>query len=604
MERILINQKNSKEETLKQICKDLNNRLDSFPTGLCPVDVTLSFLKLCECNTCGKCVPCRVGLKQLDKTINNILDGKGKLSDLDTIEKTSKVILESADCILGKKAAEIVLTSVKSFKDDYLLHIENDDCIANHNSSIPCVENCPAHVDIPGYISLIENGKYEDAVKLIRKDNPLPISCAYVCEHPCEEICRRTNLDYPINIRGLKKFAVDNAKKVKIKQNTNRTNKKIAIIGGGPSGITCAYYLNQMGHDVTIFEKRNILGGMLQYGIPNYRLPKKLLQDEIENILEGITVKTNFNIDEKSYKDIEKKYDAVYIAIGAHGDKKLGCDGEDEEYVIPAVKMLSDIGEGIKYDFTNKKVLVVGGGNVAMDAARSSIRCKAEKVTIVYRRRKEDMTALAEEVEGAMAEGCEILELAAPKSISKGIKKGLYVKPQMISTFSKGRPAPKDAEEDEYLLEADVIIMAIGQDIISKPFEACGIETKRNTIVCDLRQKTNKEKVFVGGDCATGPSSAINAIAAGKNAAANIDNYLGYNHQICSDVEIPNASFKDNIATGRLTIKQREVNSRIKDFELIEKPISNMDAKQEASRCLRCDHYGCASFKGGFKNQW
>ena len=604
MERILINQKNNKEETLKQICKDLNNRLDSFPTGLCPVDVTLSFLKLCECNTCGKCVPCRIGLKQLDKLINNILDGNGKLEDLDTIENTSKVILESADCILGKKAAEIVLTSIKSFKDDYLLHIENDDCIASHDSSVPCVENCPAHVDIPGYISLIENGKYQDAVKLIRKDNPLPIACAYVCEHPCEEICRRTNLDYPINIRGLKKFAVDNAKKDKIVQNKNRTKKKIAVIGGGPSGITCAYYLNQMGHNVTIFEKRNKLGGMLQYGIPNYRLPKDLLKDEIDTILKGIEVKTNINVDEKTFNNIKKKYDAVYIAIGAHGDKKLGCDGEDEDYVIPAVKMLGDIGEGIKYDFTNKKILIVGGGNVAMDAARSSIRCGADKVTIVYRRRKQDMTALLEEIEGAMAEGCEILELAAPISVSTGPKKGLYVKPQMISTFSKGRPSPKNADEDEYLLEADVIIMAIGQDIISKPFELCGIETKRNNILCNNKQMTNVDKVFVGGDCQTGPSTAINAIAAGKNAAANIDNYLGYNHLIDCDVDIPNARFVDNIATGRMVIKQREVNSRIKDFELIEKPISKQEVKQESQRCLRCDHYGCASFKGGLKKQW
>ena len=262
--------------------------------------------------------------------------------------------------------------------------------------------------------------------------------------------------------------AGDNAGIVPVPECEPDTGKKVAIIGGGPGGLSAAYYLALMGHKVTIFEQRKQLGGMLRYGIPNYRFPRKKLDEEIDSILStGIEVKKNISVGKDiSFDDITDEYDATYISIGAHADKKMGIEGEDARSgIISAVEMLRAIGDGDMPDYTGKRVIVIGGGNVAMDVARSSIRLGASKVSIVYRRRKADMTALEEEVVGAEAEGCDVLELMSPvriKQDEEGNAIGLVVKPQMISKVSHGRPAPKAASKDEILLESDLIVVAIG----------------------------------------------------------------------------------------------------------------------------------------------
>ena len=277
-------------------------------------------------------------------------------------------------------------------------------------------------------------------------------------------------------------MAVDNSGIVPVPECEAPTGKKVAIIGGGPGGLSAAYYLALMGHKVTIFEQRKQLGGMLRYGIPNYRFPRKKLDEEIDSILStGIEVKKNISVGKDiSFDDITKEYDATYISIGAHADKKIGIEGEDAKSgITSAVEMLRAIGDGDMPDYTGKKVIVIGGGNVAMDVARSSIRLGASKVSIVYRRRKADMTALEEEVEGAEAEGCDVLELMSPvriKQDEEGNAIGLIVKPQMISRVSHGRPAPKAAAKDEVLLESDLIVVAIGQGIETKSFEEHGIK--------------------------------------------------------------------------------------------------------------------------------
>ena len=283
-------------------------------------------------------------------------------------------------------------------------------------------------------------------------------------------------------------MAVDNSGIVTVPECEAPTGKKVAIIGGGPGGLSAAYYLALMGHKVTIFEQRKQLGGMLRYGIPNYRFPRKKLDEEIDSILStGIEVKKNISVGKDiSFDDITKEYDATYISIGAHADKKIGIEGEDAKSgITSAVEMLRAIGDGDMPDYTGKKVIVIGGGNVAMDVARSSIRLGASKVSIVYRRRKADMTALEEEVEGAEAEGCDVLELMSPvriKQDEEGNAIGLIVKPQMISRVSHGRPAPKAAAKDEVLLESDLIVVAIGQGIETKSFEEHGIKVQRGVI--------------------------------------------------------------------------------------------------------------------------
>ena len=614
--RLTILTKDKAQVTMESLYQDLERRIVASPPGLCPVDLTRSFIKMCLAQSCGKCVPCRVGLRQLARLFDNVLDGEANEETVENIKLTAEGIYYSADCAIGYEAAKLALKSVDGCIDDFESHIHNGFCSCNSNQPVACVKSCPAGVDIPGYIALVQQGRYADAVRLIRRDNPMPTTCAYICEHPCENRCKRTIIDAPVNIRGLKKMAVDNSGIVPVPECEAPTGKKVAIIGGGPGGLSAAYYLALMGHKVTIFEQRKQLGGMLRYGIPNYRFPRKKLDEEIDSILStGIEVKKNISVGKDiSFDDITKEYDATYISIGAHADKKIGIEGEDAKSgITSAVEMLRAIGDGDMPDYTGKKVIVIGGGNVAMDVARSSIRLGASKVSIVYRRRKADMTALEEEVEGAEAEGCDVLELMSPvriKQDEEGNAIGLIVKPQMISRVSHGRPAPKAAAKDEVLLESDLIVVAIGQGIETKSFEEHGSKVQRgvisalNTGNITPQDGEMSEGVFAGGDCVTGPATVIKAIAAGKVAAANIDEYLGFNHEITCDVEIPYASNEDKVACGRVEVALRDAAERKNDFEPIEYGFSCEEACQEAGRCLRCDHFGFGAFRGGREEQW
>ena len=616
MSRLTILTKDKAQVTMESLYQDLERRIVASPPGLCPVDLTRSFIKMCLAQSCGKCVPCRVGLRQLARLFDNVLDGEANEEIVENIKLTAEGIYYSADCAIGYEAAKLALKSVDGCIDDFESHIHNGFCSCNSNQPVACVKSCPAGVDIPGYIALVQQGRYADAVRLIRRDNPMPTTCAYICEHPCENRCKRTIIDAPVNIRGLKKMAVDNSGIVPVPECEAPTGKKVAIIGGGPGGLSAAYYLALMGHKVTIFEQRKQLGGMLRYGIPNYRFPRKKLDEEIDSILStGIEVKKNISVGKDiSFDDITKEYDATYISIGAHADKKIGIEGEDAKSgITSAVEMLRAIGDGDMPDYTGKKVIVIGGGNVAMDVARSSIRLGASKVSIVYRRRKADMTALEEEVEGAEAEGCDVLELMSPvriKQDEEGNAIGLIVKPQMISRVSHGRPAPKAAAKDEVLLESDLIVVAIGQGIETKSFEEHGIKVQRgvisalNTGNITPQDGEMSEGIFAGGDCVTGPATVIKAIAAGKVAAANIDEYLGFNHEITCDVEIPYASNEDKVACGRVEVALRDAAERKNDFEPIEYGFSCEEACQEAGRCLRCDHFGFGAFRGGREEQW
>ncbi|MBN1077639.1 NAD(P)-binding protein, partial [Clostridium botulinum] len=604
MSRLEITTPNRAQTVVEGLYKDLERRIIASPPGLCPVDMASSFLKLCQAQTCGKCVPCRIGLAQLENLIDDVLNRKATLETIDLIEKTAKVVIDSADCAIGYEAANMVLKGIVGFKSDYIEHIVNNRCICNLNQPVPCVALCPAGVDIPGYISLIAQKRYSDAVKLIRKDNPFPTACAFICEHPCEARCRRNMLDDSINIRGLKRFAVDNAGKVPIPKCSSPTGKKIAVIGGGPGGLSAAYFLSLMEHKVIIYEKRKKLGGMLRYGIPNYRLPIERLENDISDILStGIEVKNNVSIGtDISLFDIENSHDAVYIAIGAHIDKKIGIDGEESNGVISVVEMLRAIGEDNPPDFSDKTVVVIGGGNVAMDAARSAIRLGAKKVCNVYRRRKIDMTALPDEIDGAIAEGCEIITLKAPlriESDENGNVTALFVKPQIIGEIDDSRrPHPRSSCQEIQKIPCDILIVAIGQGIESNHFAESGVPVKRGVIeAMSSSGVENSPGIFAGGDCVTGPATVIRAIAAGKVAAANIDTYLGYNHIISSDVEIPSARLDDRPLCGRVNTSERDADIRKNDFELIEYGMTCEEAHQESYRCLRCDHFGYGVFK-------
>lgn len=555
-------------------------------------------------------MPCRIGLAQLQMLLEDVLEGRAALSTIDLIEKTAQNISWSADCAIGQEAADMVLKGVQGFRDDYEEHILHGRCTASLNQPVPCVSMCPAGVDIPGYIALVKEGRNADAVQLIRKDNPFPAVCAYICEHPCEARCRRNMLDDSINIRGIKRYAVDHAGSVPPEPCAKSTGKRIAIVGGGPGGLSAAYYLQRMGHQTVVYEKRKSLGGMLRYGIPNYRLPRARLDEEIEVIkAAGVEIHTGVDIGKDiAMCDLDKEFDAVYLAIGAQTDKKVGIPGEDGENVISAVTMLRKIGDDIMPDFKGKRVLVIGGGNVAMDVARSSKRLGAAYVGIAYRRRQEDMTALPQEVEGALAEGCELLPLQAPTRIELDEEQkvaALWVQPQMISSYRKGRPSPKQADTEEKRIPCDIVVVAIGQGIESQHFAEEGVPIRHGAIdALDHSGVENMEGIFAGGDCVTGPATVIRAIAAGKVAAANIDEYLGYHHAIECDVIIPAANYADRPKCGRIQLKERQTTIRNADFEPIEYGMSSEEAQQECGRCLRCDHYGFGVFKGGRTTKW
>lgn len=610
MSRLEIISPNRAKIVMEGLYKDLERRIESSPPGLCPVDMSRAFLELCHAQTCGKCTPCRIGLGQLKNLITDVLDGNATLETLRILEDTSLAIRDSADCAIGYEAADMVYKGVIGYREDYIEHITNGRCTCQYSQPVPCVALCPAHVDIPGYVALVREERYADAIRLIRKDNPFPTTCGFICEHPCEARCRRNMMDDAINIRGLKRVAADFAGVVDPPKCAKSTGKTVAVLGGGPGGMSAAYYLQLMGHQVTIYEMLPKLGGMLRYGIPNYRLPKERLDEDIETILKtGIEVKHGLKIGQDiSIQELRDEYDAVLITIGASTDKKLGLEGESAEGIMSAVQFLRNVGKQEIMDLTGKEVAVIGGGNVSMDAVRTAKRLGAKKVSIVYRRRVADMTALPAEIDGAVAEGIELQTLKAPAAIDvdeNNHVKGIYVTPQMISNIKNGRASVKATGEEDIYIPCDFLIMAIGQNIETKHFEEAGVPVARGKIVTKSTGSfENMKGVFAGGDCASGPSTVISAIAAAKVVAANIDEYLGYHHEISCDVDIPEASYEDKVPCGRVNLTEREACERVLDFEGVENCMTQKEAKQEASRCLRCDHFGYGIFKGGRERQW
>lgn len=608
MSKLYLSDPSGYEVKMNEIARHFSHKVEVYPPGSCSLTLQLSMLQTAAGETCGKCVPCRDGLPLVARLMQKVLDGRATEKTLENIKMMATLIRDSADCAIGWNAADEVLKGLELFADEYRSHIENRKCQDFIEQKVPCIYLCPAHVNIPGYIALVGKEDYAGAINLIRRDNPFPTACAMVCEHPCEERCRRKMLESPINIRALKKYAVDQvpADQVETPAPNPSTGKSIGVIGGGPSGLTAAYFLALMGHKVVVYETHDKLGGMLRYGIPNYRFPKDRLDEDIRAILNAGDIEVVYHVTigkDITIEEVQKRHDAIYVAIGAQAGKTLRLPGADAKNVVSAVEILDQIGNGNLPDYTGKRVLVVGGGNVAMDCARSAVRCNAEEVSIVYRRRQKDMTALESEVESAVMEGIALVTLQAPVEIKKdaeGNCTALVTQPQMISAYRGDRPAPKDASKPQQEFPADVIMIAVGQDIVSAPFEEFGIPANRGVLQAGLDTAVEgMPGVFTGGDCATGPATVIRAIAAGKVAAHNIDEYLGYHHTLTCDVTVPEPAENLRTFMGRTEIGERPAFIRKKDFEHVEELLTHEEAMQEAGRCLRCDHFGCGAMEGG-----
>ena len=374
---------------MNEIARHFSHKVEVYPPGSCPITMQISMLRTAANQTCGKCVPCRDGLPLVARLMQKVLDGRATEKTLDNIRMMATMIRSSADCAIGWNAADEVLKGLDLFADEYKSHIENKKCLESIGQKVPCISLCPAHVNIPGYIALVGEEDYAGAINLIRKDNPFPTACAMVCEHPCEERCRRKMLESPINIRALKKYAVDMmpVDKVATPKPNPSTGKSIGVIGGGPAGLTAAYFLALMGHKIEVYETHDKLGGMLRYGIPNYRFPKDRLDEDIRAILNSGDIHVTYNTTigkDIPVKDIYEKHDAIFVGIGAQTGKTLRIEGADAGNVVSAVDILDQIGNGNLPDYTGKNVVVIGGGPGGMEAARVAA-LKGNHVTLYER---------------------------------------------------------------------------------------------------------------------------------------------------------------------------------------------------------------------------
>ena len=574
----------------------------------CMVDIAKMFLQFTRDESCGKCVPCRAGIPKMLALLNKITIGKGTLEDIDILQELSEMIQTASICGLGQTAPNPAVSTIRHFREEYEAHIIDKKCPAALCQALfraPCQHTCPVGLDVPGYIALIKEGKPADAYKLISQRLPLPMTVGRVCPHPCEKKCRRGQVDEPISIRHLKRYASDFAYEhgmSYIPEIKSAKSEKVAIVGAGPAGLSAAWDLTIEGYKVTIFEALPVAGGMLAVGIPEYRLPKEVLNKEIENIKKlGIDIKLNSPV-----KDIDalfkEGYKAVFVAIGAHKGDKMGIQGEELEGVYDAIDFLRNInlGKDIK---VGMKVAVVGGGNSAIDAARVALRKGAGEVHIVYRREKADMPAEEEEITAAEEEGIKLHVLTAPvKVIDKGGKvAGIECTKMALGDFDKsGRRSPKPIQGSEYTIEVDMLIEAIGQRPDTAVIKLGSAKvSKGGTLVADKRTLATEQKgVFVGGDAYTGPWTVIEAIASGQRAASSIKRFLTgkelaprVDRKDAESFTYSNVPPTDEETGERARVGNAEIRleDRRTSFKEVAANYTAKEAKEECSRCLRCD---------------
>ncbi len=568
----------------------------------CMVNMAKFFLEFSIEESCGQCSPCRIGLRQMYEILDRITKGEGKLEDLDRLEELGETIKATSLCGLGQSAPNPVLSTLKYFRDEYIKHIVDKECEAGVCASLfyaPCENNCPANVDAARYISYMAEGKLELAYYTHMKNNPFPSVCARVCPAFCEKRCERGKFDEPIAIREVKRLFADWALKEppKFMPPEKPKKEKVAIIGAGPAGLACGFYLTRLGYEPVVFEALPIPGGMMTVGIPEYRLPKKVTLREIENIERaGVEIRLNNRV-ESIDKLKEEGFDAIFIATGAHTSRRLNIPGEDAEGVISGIDFLRKInlGEDIK---VGENVIVIGGGSTATDAARTALRLGAKSVKIVYRRTKAEMPALPEEIIESEEEGIEFEFLTSPLEIVKDnsgkVKAVKFIRTELGDFDRSGRRRPIPIEGTEFTMKADFVIPCIGQKLTKSGLEE-GLELYPNghIKVDPETMMTSKEGIFAGGD-ALYPSTVIESVAQGRKAAIAIDKYFGYEGKLFEDERGEYIPDYDEDAYLKTILRKKpeysDIRERIKSMALeVNKGMSLRDAIEEARRCLHCD---------------
>ena len=571
----------------------------------CMVDTARFYLDFIQEESCGKCTACRVGTKRMLEILNRIVAGEGHPGDVETLEHLGAIIKDTAMCGLGQTAANPILSTIKYFREEYDEHIIEKKCSAGVCGDIvtsPCENTCPAGINIPGYMSLIATGDYMGAARIMLRDNPLSGICGRVCTHPCERRCRRGTVDEAMNICELKRFATDWAYNNGFPTEEDlkpiaKLDKRVAIIGAGPSGLTCGYYLARLGYQVDIYEAERRAGGVMTYGIPDYRLPLNILEREINHIERaGVNIILNTKIgDDISFRSVYEKYDAVFIAIGAQKTLHMNIPGEEElEGIYHGLDFLKRRFLQNDLDFTGKKVAVIGGGNTAIDSARTAVRLGAEKVTILYRRTREDMPADKVEIKDAIEEGVEIRTLLNPTEFigENGKLKSIRIMKQNLGQFDSSGRRKAVASGESFVEDFDVAIPAISQTPDTK-FAQGKMQLNGDRIVADkYTQATSLPGVFVGGDAHRGPEDIVNAVHEAKVAVMGIDKYLGGKGELYKGFEQEITDYHiegDIIPHNRFLTRQLGVEEAVGSFRERNLGMHELDARAEASRCLRCD---------------
>jgi NADH-quinone oxidoreductase subunit F len=574
----------------------------------CMVDMARFFLDFVQDESCGKCPPCRIGTKRMLEIVTRICQGKGEEGDIERLEELGRIIKQTSLCGLGQTAPNPVLSTIRYFRHEYEAHIRDKRCPAGVCPDLvraPCQSACPANVDVPGFIALVSQKRIAEALRLHRERNPFAAVCARVCFHTCEDKCRRGMVDEALSIRGIKRYMVDEEVTMQhpeVRPNETNARRKIAIVGAGPAGLSCAYFLARLGYRPHVFEAESRPGGMPVQTIPAYRLPREILSLEVRMIERmGVAIETNQRLGRDFTLPAlrEQGFEAVFLGVGAPLGMRLGIPGEDLAGVDDAIRFLREY--NIRGSVpVGRQVVVVGGGNAAIDTARTAIRLGAQSVTVVYRRTRDEMPAYAEEIEEAENEGAAIKVLTAPVRIvgGNGRAAGLECQPMALGEFDQsGRRRPRAAAEAPFVVPADQIITAIGQKLDAAAVFA-GLEValdKNGFVLADPHTgRTSLDWLYSGGDAALGPSSVVEAVAGGERAAVAIDaRFTGAEHAFWrkeKTCEVPFDPGADPAKYPRAKMGLLPVQRRRNNFAEVEQPWTEQVAVCEAKRCLRCDY--------------